>query len=52
VIEYHNGVLYLNPGAAGPQRFKLPVSLALLTIRGGVKIEVELIPLDESDAEE
>jgi uncharacterized protein len=33
LIEYRNGVLYLNPGSAGPRRFSLPVSLALLTIR-------------------
>ena len=26
--EIKNGVLFLNPGAAGPKRFKLPVSLA------------------------
>jgi len=29
-----DGVLYLNPGSAGPRRFKLPVSVALLTVRG------------------
>jgi uncharacterized protein len=33
LIEYRNGVLHLNPGSAGPRRFSLPVSLALLTIR-------------------
>lgn len=26
-----DGVLYLNPGSAGPRRFKLPISLARLT---------------------
>jgi len=31
-IENRNGVLYLNPGSAGPRRFRLPVSVALLTI--------------------
>jgi len=29
-IETKNGVLYLNPGSAGPRRFKLPVALAIL----------------------
>lgn len=29
-----DGVLYLNPGSAGLRRFKLPVSVALLTVRG------------------
>jgi predicted phosphodiesterase len=33
LIEWRNGVLYLNPGSAGPRRFSLPVSLALLTIQ-------------------
>jgi hypothetical protein len=27
-----NGVLYINPGSAGPRRFQLPVSLALLNV--------------------
>jgi uncharacterized protein len=29
-MERKNGVLYLNPGSAGPRRFRLPVSLARL----------------------
>jgi uncharacterized protein len=28
------GVLYLNPGSAGPRRFSLPVAVAVLTVRG------------------
>jgi hypothetical protein len=31
-IEQRGAVLYLNPGSAGPRRFKLPVSVALLEI--------------------
>jgi len=27
-----NGVLYLNPGSAGPKRFQLPVTLAILEV--------------------
>ena len=27
-----NGVLYLNPGSAGPRRFRLPVTLAILEV--------------------
>jgi putative phosphoesterase len=34
-ISHRGEVLYLNPGSAGPRRFKLPVSLALLEVRGG-----------------
>lgn len=33
-VEWQNGVLYLNPGSAGPRRFSLPVTLAFLTING------------------
>jgi putative phosphoesterase len=33
-IERRSGVLYVNPGSAGPVRFSLPVSLALLQISG------------------
>jgi len=33
LIEGRKGVLYLNPGSAGPRRFTLPISVALLTIR-------------------
>ena len=32
--ETRNGVLYLNPGSAGPRRFDLPVTIALLTVTG------------------
>ena len=32
--EEKDGVLYLNPGSAGPRRFKLPISLAKLCIVG------------------
>jgi putative phosphoesterase len=33
-IESRDGVVYLNPGSAGPRRFKLPVSVAELIIEG------------------
>lgn len=34
-IEHRNGVLYLNPGSAGPRRFNLPITCALLHIQNG-----------------
>jgi putative phosphoesterase len=45
-IEHRRGVTYLNPGSAGPRRFRLPVTLALLHIGEGVpRTEiVELLP--------
>lgn len=36
--------LYLNPGSIGPKRFRLPVSLALLRLRGA-QIESTLLDL-------
>ena len=33
-IETRDGVLYLNPGAAGPRRFKLPVTVARVRVEG------------------
>ena len=33
-IAYRKGVLFFNPGAAGPRRFSLPVSVGLLAIQG------------------
>src|SRR5438477_2123351 len=35
VIEAVDGVLYVNPGSAGPRRFKLPITLATLDIGPG-----------------
>lgn len=45
LIERDNGVLYLNPGSAGPRRFKLPVSVAVLEIEGG-EVKAKLVELD------
>ncbi|MEZ4528729.1 MAG: metallophosphoesterase family protein [Desulfobacterales bacterium] len=33
-IEHKDGILYLNPGSAGPRRFDYPISAALLEIQG------------------
>jgi uncharacterized protein len=35
LIEQRNGVLFVNPGSAGPRRFRLPITLALLDIDDG-----------------
>jgi uncharacterized protein len=34
-VEHREGVLYLNPGSAGPRRFRLPIALAELSVDGG-----------------
>jgi putative phosphoesterase len=33
--ETRNGVLYFNPGSAGPRRFRLPVSVGMLVVKDG-----------------
>ncbi|CAB3680238.1 metallophosphoesterase family protein [Paraburkholderia rhynchosiae] len=33
-ISERDGVLFVNPGSAGPRRFKLPVSAGILTVEG------------------
>ena len=43
--EWKNGVLYFNPGSAGPRRFKLPVSVGRITIEHN-KIDAKILPLE------
>ena len=44
-VERRDGVLYLNPGSAGPRRFRLPVCVARLTI-GARRLDARIITLD------
>ncbi|RMH31250.1 MAG: metallophosphoesterase [Nitrospirae bacterium] len=34
MAEYRKGVLFLNPGSAGPRRFRLPITVARLIVDG------------------
>jgi putative phosphoesterase len=34
LVEERNGVLYVNPGSAGPRRFKLPIGAGELLVNG------------------
>lgn len=43
-ITEQNGVLFVNPGSAGPRRFKLPVSVARLEIEGDA-LRAAIVPL-------
>jgi len=43
-IEHRQGVLYLNPGSAGPRRFNLPITYARLRIQNG-QPQAEMLPL-------
>jgi len=45
-IETRGGVLFLNPGSAGPRRFKLPITVARLTIDGSV-VDGEILALTD-----
>jgi len=42
--ETRDGVLFFNPGSAGPRRFKLPISVGRLVIEHG-KVRGELVEL-------
>ena len=43
----HKGVLYLNPGSAGPRRFRLPVTVAHLYL--DATPHAEIVPLSLND---
>ena len=44
LAEVRDGVLYLNPGSAGPRRFSLPIAVARLEVRGA-DLAYEMIEL-------
>jgi len=44
-IERRSGVLYVNPGSAGPVRFNLPVSVALMQVTGR-DVDVRIVQLE------
>ncbi len=45
-IEERKGVLFLNPGSAGPKRNNYPISIAFLYING-VSIDTEIVELKD-----
>jgi uncharacterized protein len=44
LAETRDGVLYLNPGSAGPRRFRLPIAVARLTVGDGA-LDAEIVHL-------
>ncbi|MEM1260880.1 MAG: metallophosphoesterase family protein [Pseudomonadota bacterium] len=46
-IDHREGVLFLNPGSAGPRRFSLPIALAIVTIDGN-NANADIIEFDGS----
>jgi hypothetical protein len=49
-IEARGGILYLNPGSAGPRRFKLPITVARLRVRNKT-VSAEIVDLTSSISE-
>jgi putative phosphoesterase len=45
LVERRGDVLYVNPGSAGPRRFKLPVSVAELRV-DGLQVDARIVMLD------
>jgi putative phosphoesterase len=46
LLEWRRGVLFLNPGSAGPRRFQLPVTVAWLHIEAaGVNAQIVTLPV-------
>lgn len=43
-VEERRGVLYVNPGSAGPRRFSLPVTVGRLVVSGGA-VACEIVEL-------
>jgi predicted phosphodiesterase len=45
-VATRDGVLFVNPGSAGPRRFKLPVAVGKLRVAaGGVTVELVELPI-------
>lgn len=44
-IETCNGILYFNPGSAGPRRFSLPISVGRLILKKGRDASAQIIAL-------
>jgi putative phosphoesterase len=45
-VKKHKGVMYVNPGSAGPRRFSLPVTIARLKVSGEA-VSAEVVELFE-----
>ena len=46
-IDERDGVLYVNPGSAGPRRFKLPIAVGELRV-AGPSVKSKIVQLDKS----
>ena len=48
-LERRDGILYINPGSAGPRRFSLPVSVAELIVAGS-EVSARIVDLEAGSA--
>jgi putative phosphoesterase len=49
VVEHREGVVYVNPGSAGPRRFRLPVAVAEVLVLGG-QVSARVVELEVTSA--
>ncbi|HVS02744.1 MAG TPA: metallophosphoesterase family protein [Thermoanaerobaculia bacterium] len=45
-ISWHGGCLLLNPGACGPRRFQLPLTVARVTVAEGGRLVPEVLAVE------
>lgn len=46
VVEDRGGILFINPGSAGPRRFRLPISVGELIIAGDGSVSARTVELE------
>jgi predicted phosphodiesterase len=49
LVSERGGVLYVNPGSAGPRRFKLPIAVAEIIVSGSA-VSARIVDLRDSNA--
>jgi uncharacterized protein len=45
-VEVKRGVVYFNPGSAGPRRFSLPVTVGFVTVEDGVEASLRELSVE------
>ena len=48
LVSERDGVLYVNPGSAGPRRFKLPIAVAEVIVSGR-SVSAQIVDLKDSN---
>jgi hypothetical protein len=47
-VEVKDGVIYFNPGSAGPRRFSLPITVGFVTVEDGVEASVKELAIGDA----